>query len=102
MTRREKIEAWLKDAPDDAELLYALALEHVSEGAPERGLAVLLDLNRTQPAYVAAYVQAGQLLVKLGREDEARAVFTAGIDQARKAGNHHAAGEMAGFLDAIG
>lgn len=102
MTRREQFEAWLKDTPDDPELIYSIALEHVSEGAPERGLAILLELNRTQPAYVAAYLQAGQLLVKLGREDEARAVFAAGIDQARKAGNHHAAGEMAGFLDAIG
>ncbi len=99
--RREKIEALLQQSPDDAELIYALALEHVSEGTLDHGLTLLQELNRTLPTYIPAHVQAGQLLLKLGREDEARAAFTTGIEQARRVGDHHAAGEMAGFLDAI-
>jgi Flp pilus assembly protein TadD len=101
MTRRERIEAMLVDSPDDPELRYFLAMEHISEGSLEPGLTLLREVNRTSPTYIAAYLQAGQLLLKLGREEEARATFQTGIAQAQAVGDLHAAGEMAGFLDAI-
>lgn len=101
MSRRAKIEAMLQDTPDDPELNYFLALEFLSEGSLEQGLALLEGINQKSPDYIPAYVQAGQLLTKLGRDQDACALFKVGIEQARKVGDHHAAGEMAGFLDAI-
>lgn len=101
MTRRERIEAMLADTPDDPELRYALALEYVGEGNVTEGLQKLYELHRTAPKYVPAYLQAGQLLVKQGQDEAARAIYRTGIAQARAVGDHHAAGEMEGFLDAI-
>ena len=40
-------------------------------------------------------------LTALGREDEARQIFQRGIVKAEAKGDAHAAGEMAGFLDAL-
>ena len=48
-----------------------------------------------------AYLQAGQVLARLGRDDEARAVYRAGVAAAQRAGDAHAAGELQGFLDML-
>jgi Flp pilus assembly protein TadD len=101
MTRRERIEKMLAETPQDPELRYFLAMEYVSEGALERGLAELREVNRIGPDYIPAYLQGGQLLVKLGRDEEARTLYMTGITRARSVGDHHAAGEMEGLLDAI-
>jgi thioredoxin-like negative regulator of GroEL len=100
-TRKEQIEAMLRDEPDDPFLRYGLAMEHVSAGADQEALRCLHGLLEIAPAYVPAYVQAGRALIRLGRDDEARAVLQAGIAAAEKQGDAHAAGEMAGFLQGL-
>ena len=47
------------------------------------------------PEYVPAYLQAGQLLVRMGRAAEAAVeVFRHGIQVAKQQHDEHAAGEM--------
>lgn len=92
----------LAEAPDDAELHYFLAMAYVSAGDDGTALDCLRQISAKNPGYVPAYVQCGQLLARLGREDEARRTFRAGIDAATRAGDTHAAGEMEGFLDSLG
>jgi hypothetical protein len=53
------------------------------------------------PEYVPAYLQAGQLLVRMGRPAEAAEVFRHGIGVARRQNDEHAAGEMEAFLQQI-
>jgi hypothetical protein len=48
--------------------------------------------------YVPGYLQAGQALVRLGRINEAAALFRDGIAVARQQGDLHALGEMEGML----
>lgn len=100
-SRREQLQALLADDPNDPFLRYGVAMEYVSEGDNVRAWQCLEDLIRVQPQYVPAYLQAGQVLVRLDREDEAREVYRAGIEVARKAHDAHAADEMERFLDAI-
>jgi len=102
LTRRQKIEAMLTDDPDDIFLRYSLALE--MEGAGEWGpsLDILESLARGTPPYVPAFQMAAQQLIKLSRIDEARAALREGIDEARRQGKDHAAGEMAELLMGIG
>jgi Flp pilus assembly protein TadD len=100
-TRREKLEAMLAESPGDAELQYFLAMEDIAAGASELAAERLVKIIRESPDYVPAYVQCGQALARLGRENEARTIFEQGIAAARRTGNEHAAGEMEGFLDAI-
>jgi hypothetical protein len=56
---------------------------------------------KATPEYVPAYLQAGQLLARLDREEEARTVFRNGIAVAQKQGDQHAAGEMETFLSTL-
>ncbi len=101
VSRIEQLKAMLAEAPDDAELRYFLAMAYVSAGDDDAALGCFRQLAAESPGYVPAYVQSGQLLAKLGREEEARAAFKAGIAAAHKAGDAHAAGEMEAFLDSL-
>jgi Tfp pilus assembly protein PilF len=100
--RRVQIEAMLKDDPDqDGFLRYCLAMEHLSEGDEEKARAVFEALAAAKPDYVPAYLQLGQLLARLGEEEQARDVYRKGIAVARAQKDHKAADEMAGFLALI-
>jgi len=101
-TRREKIEAMLADDPDDPFLHYSLAMELDKEGRHERSLAEYDGLMSASVPYVPAFFMAAQQLVRLDRVAEARTALRAGIDQARAAGNPHAAGEMSELLASLG
>jgi thioredoxin-like negative regulator of GroEL len=100
-SRIDQLKAMLADTPDDAELRYFLAMAYVSAGESEAALQCFRHLAAECPNYVPAYVQSGQLLARLGRDDEARDVFRAGIAVALRAGDAHAAGEMESFLDSL-
>jgi predicted Zn-dependent protease len=101
-SRKQQILEMLAEDPTDVFLRYGLAMEHASAGEHAEAVRCFQDLIRDKPDYVPAYVQAGQVLARLGREDEARSVFRAGIEAARKTGDLHAAGEMESFLEGLG
>jgi Tfp pilus assembly protein PilF len=100
-SRKQQIEEMLALAPNDAELRYFLAMEYVSAGQDEEAVRRLEEVVNSEPGYVPAYQQAGQALIRLGRDDEARAMLRAGIAAATRRGDSHAAAEMTGFLDSI-
>jgi hypothetical protein len=102
LNRREKIEAMLLDDPQDTFLRYSHALELEKEGQHDRSLSGLGSLMADETPYVPAFFMAAQQLVRLTRLDDARATLRDGIEQARRQGNAHAAGEMAEFLTSIG
>ena len=101
MTRREQIEAMLKDDPEDEFLRYSLAMELEKEGDDEGCLSRLQGLMQSSPPYVAAFHMAGQFLLKLGRHDEAKTALRAGIETAHAQGRQHDAVEMAELLATI-
>lgn len=100
-TRKQQIEEMLELDPEDSFLRYGLAMEHASAGDDDAAAALLLDLTMRDPDYVPAYLMAGQALVRLGRDDEARAILTTGVAAATRKGNDHAAGEMTGLLQTL-
>src|SRR5438132_9597902 len=95
-SRRQQIEEMLADDPHDPFLRYGLAMEHASAGDDEAAAKCFADLLAASPDYVPAYLQGAQVLARLGREDEARAVCRAGVAAAQKNGDGHAAGELQG------
>lgn len=100
--RMQQIEAMLTDDPHDPFLRYGLAMEHASAGDDETAVVVLQELIASaREPYVPAYLQAGQVLMRLGREPIAAQVLRDGIIAARNAGNDHAMGEMQGLLATI-
>jgi predicted Zn-dependent protease len=97
-TRREMLEAFVAEKPDDAFSRYGLALEFMNAGDAANAEAQFKELLRRNNAYVPAYQMYAQMLVKGGRSDEARAILNEGIAAAAKAGNAHAQSEMEGLL----
>lgn len=100
-SRKEQIIEMLKDEPHDSFLLYGLAMEHQSAGEEEQALKVFGDLMESNPDYPPGYLQAGQLLARMGKESQARSVYEKGIQTAKKVGDGHAAGEMESFLSLL-
>ncbi len=102
MSRREKIEAMLADEPGDVFLRYSLAMEFRGEGLNDQSVTLLDQLTDDSPPYVPAYFMAAQQLAETGQPEAARHRLRAGIDEARRQGNHHAAAEMSELLVVLG
>jgi tetratricopeptide (TPR) repeat protein len=99
--RLEILKSLVGQNPKDTFARYGLAMEYARAGNPEQAAAeyrTLLDLN---PDYVAAYFQGGQVLEKLGRLEEARAMYQRGIEAAGRTGDAHARSELENALDMI-
>ena len=101
-SRREKIEAMLKEEPEDQFLRYSLATEYDNEERGDESLALLRGLMADQPPHVHSFLRGAQLLVKLDRIEDARAALREGIEIARQQGELHAAGEMGELLASLG
>ncbi len=101
-TRRAKIEAMLADEPHDPFLRYSLALELEKEGDAEASLKLLRELTTDDPPHVPAFFMAAQGLARRDEVSAARTFLREGIEQARRQGDSHAAGEMSEFLQSLG
>jgi hypothetical protein len=101
-SRRSRIQALLADDPTDQFLRYSLAMELEKEGDNDQSLTRLSELQSDSAPYVPAFFMAAQQLVKLSRIAEARDALRRGIEEARKQGNAHAAGEMSELLASLG
>ncbi len=101
-TRRQKLEQFLAQNPNDSFSRYGVALECLREGdlaAAESHFKTLLESN---PEYVPGYQMYAQTLAQNNRAAEAKALLTRGIEAANRQGNQHARSEMEGLLDQLG
>ena len=101
MSRRQKIEEMLKSTPDDAFLIYSLAMEDVREENFEEAISNFEKTIAVDSSHVASYFQLGQTLTKIGEEERATQILEDGIIVAERIGDDHAAAEMRGFLETI-
>jgi predicted Zn-dependent protease len=100
-TRRQKLEQFLAQHPNDAFSLYGIALECLQLGdmaAAEGHFKTLLEAN---PEYVPGYQMYAQTLAQHNRVEEAKAVLGRGIAAANRQGNQHARSEMEGLLEQL-
>lgn len=100
-SRMQQIQEMLADEPNDATLRYMLAMEHISQGDDGQAVGCFRELFAATPDYLPAYMQAGQALVRLGKDDEARTIFEGGITVAQQKQDFHARDEMQGMLAAL-
>jgi predicted Zn-dependent protease len=77
----------LADNPDNPTGLLALANEYNKAERYEDEAAVLERYVATHEDEGNAYLRLGEALEKIGREDEARAAYEAGVNQAEKFGH---------------
>jgi predicted Zn-dependent protease len=97
-TRRQKLEDFVAQNPNDAFSRYGLALEALREGDKAAAEAQFRTLIESSADYVPGFQMYAQLLAQEERREEARSILTAGIAAATRTGNAHARSEMEGLL----
>jgi tetratricopeptide (TPR) repeat protein len=99
--RLEKLQAMLQRQPDDAFLLYGIAMEMKKSGSYEEALNYLTKVIAVDPGYCYAYFQQGQVNEAKGDMESAKRAYRAGLIAAEKKGDAHAKDEIAGALSMI-
>lgn len=100
-SRLQSLRALAEQQPSNTFVIYGLAMEYVNAGELE---AAIVEFNRVlgiNPDYAAAYYHAGQTLEKLGRPQDAAALYRNGIDATRRTGDAHAQSELQAALDIL-
>jgi len=100
-TRRELLEDFVAQDPDDPFSRYALALELEKEGNDLGAVPQLQEVIVRDPSYVAAYYHLGRLLAKTGLLDEARDVYRRGLVAATYANDQRARSEIQEALETL-
>lgn len=101
VNRRAQLEEFVRQNPNDAFARYGLAMELMRSNESEAALSQFAQLQQQHPAYPAGFQQAGQLLLSLGRNNDAKLVLERGLQAAAAAGDAHAASEIQGLLDEL-
>lgn len=100
-SRKQQIEEMLALEPNDPELRYMLAMEHVSLGDDAAAAQCFQELVAVAPDYPHGYHQGARTLVRLNRIADACALLQRGIPAALRHNNQHAAGEMQELLASL-
>jgi thioredoxin-like negative regulator of GroEL len=97
-TRRQMLEEFVAQKPDDAFSRYGLAMECMNSGDPAAADTHFRALLERNADYVPAYLIYAQLLARESRLAEARQILSTGIAAAAKTRNEHARSEMQALL----
>ena len=100
-SRRETLEQFLSQKPNDAFARYGLALECANQGDSRAATEHFQRLLENSPDYVAGYFHFAQLLARQGQIEEARKLLSDGIIVAQRAGDMHARDEMQSTLNSL-
>ena len=99
--RKEMLEEFVAQDPNDSFSRYALALELEKEGNQQAAVPELREVIARDPSYVAAYYQLGRLLAKTGILDEAAEVYRRGLVAATAANDQRARSEIQEALETL-
>lgn len=96
-----KLQQMLEREPNDAFLLYGIALEHKKLKDLDRAIEFLNRTVAVDPGYCYAYFQRGQVQELLHRTEDARQSYREGIAAAERAGDGHAKEELTAALEML-
>lgn len=88
----------VKQQPDDAMIWYGLASEYVKAERWSEAADALCNVVRLNPDYTAAFQMLGTTLMNQGQSEEARSIWTQGIEVANRTGAWKARQHMEGLL----
>jgi len=100
--RLEVLKGMVAQNPNDSFARYGLAMEYAKSGDLEGAVGEYRALLAGNPNYAAAYYHGGQALEKLGRREEARALYQQGIEATTRTGDSHTRSEIQAALDLLG
>ena len=93
------LERMLRFRPDDARVRFGLALEYERAGRTEEAVRELRAYLERSEDEGNAWGRLGSLLRRLGHEEEARAAYLRGIEQATAHGHPSMAAELRAALE---
>jgi tetratricopeptide (TPR) repeat protein len=102
MNRLDVLKGMVAQDPRNALARYGLAMEYVNSEQLEQAVAEFASLIESKPDYAAAYYHSGRTLEKLGRAEEAAAMYRRGIEVTTKSGDAHTRSELQAALDMLG
>ena len=97
-----QLEQMLQRQPDDAFLLYGMAMEHKKAGDAAAALEYLGRVTQKDPNYCYAYYQRGLVHESQGDTEAAMKSYQEGIEAADRAGDAHARGELEAAMEMLG
>lgn len=97
----DQLKRALEASPDDAFLLYGLAMEHAKIGRHEDALPLFDRAIEADPSNAYHHFHKARSLEALDREDDARATLEAGLDHAKRAGDAKAHSEISQYLSEL-
>ncbi len=101
MDRIEKLKQFLQDTPEDSFIQHALALEYIKLRDDAKARQLFEELLQREPGYVGSYYHLGKLLERNDEMDAAIKWYEKGMEEAKKAGENHAFGELRGAWEEL-
>ncbi|HEX7847699.1 MAG TPA: tetratricopeptide repeat protein [Chitinophagaceae bacterium] len=101
MDRIEKLKEFLRATPEDSFLQHALALEYIKLGDDDGARLLFEEIVKREPGYIGTYYHLAKLLERTGDTDAAIKVYEKGMEEAKKAGENHAYGELRGAYEEL-
>jgi Tfp pilus assembly protein PilF len=101
MDRIEKLKEFLAANPADSFVQHALALEYIKLGNDAEARSLFEAILDRDPAYIGSYYHLAKLLERNNLIDEAIRVYEKGMEEAKKAGEMHALGELRGAYEEL-
>src|SRR4051812_625310 len=97
-SRIETLKSMVEQDPAGAFGRYGLAMEFVNAGDLSSAVEQFNALLEHNPDYAAGYFHGGQTLEKLGRVEDAKALYRRGIEVTKANGDGHTRSELEGAL----
>jgi len=99
--RIAKLKEFLIANPADSFVQHALALEYIKLGDDEVARRLFEEILNREPGYIGSYYHLGKLLERNDNTEEAVKVYERGMEEAKKAGDNHAFGELRGAFEEL-
>ena len=93
-TRLEQLQQMLAQEPNDEFLQYAIGIEYFSVGDFTKAMECFKTILNTNPDYLAAYYQIGKCYEELKQTEEAKNIYSQGIELALKLNKAKTLGEL--------
>ena len=94
MDRIARLKEFLLANPGDNFLKHALALEYIKIGDDSTAQHIFEEILTQDPGYIGSYYHLAKLLERTGDTNAAIQWYEKGMEVAKKAGDHHAFGEL--------
>ena len=102
MDRLQQLLALHQASPNDSFLCFALAKEYEKKEDLSLALEFYIKLTQNDPNYIGTYYHLGKLYERLDQAQKAFQTYKTGMEIAKKIGDQHALGELAGAKLALG